>query len=352
MKTTRYFVAALLIACSGSRFTNGANKPSTPGEAGGGTGGALIEEAGAPPEPGAGGAASTERVCVPGATQDCSVPGRCQGAQVCRDDGSSWGPCECAAGSGGSTAGAAGSMPSAGQGVGGSAAGVGGEATGGMGAAAGTGGVASSGPPVLLLMVDRSSSSDFEVFKSALASFFEAPPASSFAVGLRLFPDDNPVAGCSSPACSDAACSHELVDVGFLTQESAPTDAQESALMNVVANTYASAPGSGRPVSSALAGGLSSVPAVSAALRTTRIALVLVASGDPIGCDPSAVTLAATASDAYATGTQTYVLTTAPSGTLDAIARGGGTDAARDLGTGADAVTALGAALLAIRDGL
>jgi hypothetical protein len=33
--------------------------------------------------------------CFPGATQACLGPGACKGAQTCRDDGTSFGPCDC-----------------------------------------------------------------------------------------------------------------------------------------------------------------------------------------------------------------------------------------------------------------
>ncbi len=38
---------------------------------------------------------STEQVCVPGATQTCVGPGACAGGQVCLEDGSGFGPCDC-----------------------------------------------------------------------------------------------------------------------------------------------------------------------------------------------------------------------------------------------------------------
>lgn len=39
--------------------------------------------------------AQTQRSCVPGSTQACIGPGRCEGGQSCLPDGSAFGPCDC-----------------------------------------------------------------------------------------------------------------------------------------------------------------------------------------------------------------------------------------------------------------
>jgi len=36
-----------------------------------------------------------DRLCVPGATQECLGPGACRGAQACSSDGDGYGPCDC-----------------------------------------------------------------------------------------------------------------------------------------------------------------------------------------------------------------------------------------------------------------
>lgn len=36
-----------------------------------------------------------QRACVPGSTQACIGPGRCEGGQSCLPDGSAYGPCDC-----------------------------------------------------------------------------------------------------------------------------------------------------------------------------------------------------------------------------------------------------------------
>jgi hypothetical protein len=71
-----------------------------------------------------GGSASTG--CIPGVTQACLGPGRCQGAQVCASDGKSFGVCDC--GRGGIDAG--GGNNAAGAADGGGAGGSGGAAGG------------------------------------------------------------------------------------------------------------------------------------------------------------------------------------------------------------------------------
>ncbi len=48
---------------------------------------------------------STGSVCTPGATRSCSGPDACTGAQLCNDEGSAWGACDCRDGTGGSAGG-------------------------------------------------------------------------------------------------------------------------------------------------------------------------------------------------------------------------------------------------------
>lgn len=49
--------------------------------------------------PGAAPPAALDRLCVPGATQECLGPGACRGAQACLADGDGYGPCDCGNGS-------------------------------------------------------------------------------------------------------------------------------------------------------------------------------------------------------------------------------------------------------------
>jgi hypothetical protein len=43
----------------------------------------------------AGGGAGTAGVCEPGRSVECTGPAGCRGGQVCRNDGSGWGACDC-----------------------------------------------------------------------------------------------------------------------------------------------------------------------------------------------------------------------------------------------------------------
>lgn len=49
----------------------------------------------APAERAAVHAPAPDRLCVPGATQECLGPGACRGAQACWADGNGYGPCDC-----------------------------------------------------------------------------------------------------------------------------------------------------------------------------------------------------------------------------------------------------------------
>ena len=40
-------------------------------------------------------ALAPDRLCIPGATQECLGPGACRGAQACLADGNGYGPCDC-----------------------------------------------------------------------------------------------------------------------------------------------------------------------------------------------------------------------------------------------------------------
>ena len=66
-------------------------------------------------------------VCEPGSTQTCVGPGACEGGQVCKDDGSGYGECDCGVGSGGNDGG----NDSGGAGGGDGGAGMGGGGSGG-----------------------------------------------------------------------------------------------------------------------------------------------------------------------------------------------------------------------------
>lgn len=49
--------------------------------------------------------AAEQNACTPGLSQACVGPGACQGGQVCKADGSGYGPCDCGVGGSGGTGG-------------------------------------------------------------------------------------------------------------------------------------------------------------------------------------------------------------------------------------------------------
>ncbi len=85
-------------------------------------------------------------VCTRGETRDCSGPGQCAGAQVCNEDGRSFGPCDCGGSSGGASSGGAtsGGATSGGASSGGASSG-GATSTGGSGGGPSAGGSSASG---------------------------------------------------------------------------------------------------------------------------------------------------------------------------------------------------------------
>lgn len=66
------------------------------------------------PDADANGAATAARACVPGTTQACIGPGKCEGGQSCLPDGSAYGPCDCGTLGPPVTAPSTGAAPSAG----------------------------------------------------------------------------------------------------------------------------------------------------------------------------------------------------------------------------------------------
>jgi hypothetical protein len=72
------WVGQLVVACGHSPAPAAGASPPAP---------AAVEPAPAP-----------DRLCVPGATQECLGPGACRGAQACWADGNGYGPCDCGKG--------------------------------------------------------------------------------------------------------------------------------------------------------------------------------------------------------------------------------------------------------------
>jgi hypothetical protein len=215
----------------------------------------------------------------------------------------------------------------------------------------------------LLVMFDRSNSmldpandlseSRWTIASRALTGFFADPEAAGLDVALRFFPHDEPAEGCNQTGCDVAACSKPLVELGTLTAEAAPTDAQEKALIDAT-NMTVPPPmlGEGTPISAALDGALRWATEQRMKTPTENAAVALVTDGQATGCDTDTTTIAALASDAFAAhGIRTYAigLTGAIAADLDAIASAGGTEKAIFVADGAEAQQQLLEALAAIR---
>lgn len=196
---------------------------------------------------------------------------------------------------------------------------------------------------------------------SALSQFFQSPGAADLGVALRFFPHDLPAVGCTGDRdglCDVAACSQVLVDMGTLTADPAPTDAQEGLLVSAVMTSAPDYPGrAGTPISAALDGALTWATTYQTAHPEQRTVVVFVTDGEPKGCIENFRQIDMIASDALAaSGVTTYAigLTDINGGgvnqaDMDGLAMAGGTDQAFFVSDGAMAASDLLMTLNAIR---
>jgi hypothetical protein len=195
--------------------------------------------------------------------------------------------------------------------------------------------------------------SRWAIASHALTGFFADPEAAGLDVALRFFPHDQPAAGCDITGCDVAACSQPLVELGTLTAEAAPTDAQEKKLIDATNMTMPPPElGEGTPISAALDGALHWATEQRMKTPTENAAVALVTDGQASGCDLDTTTIAALASSAFAAnGIRTYAigLTGSIEDDLNAIALAGGTEKALFVADGDDTQQALLDALAAIR---
>lgn len=219
----------------------------------------------------------------------------------------------------------------------------------------------------MFVMFDRSTSmrdavegtgkNRWELTSAALSAFFKSPNAAGLALALRFFPHDLPAKGCAKDTCSVDACSQPLVNLGALTAEAAPTDAQEKALIDA---TLASPPGmrgagmmsGGTPISAALAGALKWAGAQHQKTPNEKSVVVLVTDGQANGCTEDVTLISQLSADALAAdGTLTYAigLTGAQEADMNQIAAAGGTTKGIFVADGADTQQQLLDALGAIR---
>ena len=195
---------------------------------------------------------------------------------------------------------------------------------------------------MLVMMDDSGSMNDNDKWNqvaSAMKAFFADPAAAGLRVGLRLFPSNEPTAGCWDTVCdmdqptAIKACSTALVPIGQLTAAPAPADAQEAKLLAAIPANPQPKGGNnsgGTPTYAALQGAENIAVAYAAAHPTEKVVVVFVTDGEPNGCDQKIADIAKIASDTLAASKiDTYAIGILGSNqkTMDQIAKAGGTTA-------------------------
>ena len=188
-------------------------------------------------------------------------------------------------------------------------------------------------PVNLYFVVDRSGSmtgSKWTGTTQALTSFFQSPSAGGLGSGLEFFPLSGGGAygdGCAPDwnSCSAVPCGNPMIPVGKLSTASAPTDAQEAALVSAVNSVW---PGGGTPTHPALDGALNWAVSQQQLNPSEIYVVVLVTDGAPTWCNTSnsaIANLAATAMSSAGVRTYTIGMQGANVAALDSIANAGGT---------------------------
>ena len=206
---------------------------------------------------------------------------------------------------------------------------------------------------MLVMMDDSGSMNDNDKWNqvaTAMKAFFADPAAAGLRVGLRLFPSDQPTAGCTDKICNMdqnmaiTACSTALVDIAQLTAAAAPADTQEAKLLAAIPANPQPKGGNnsgGTPTYAALQGAENIAVAYAAQHPTEKVVVVFVTDGQPNGCDENIGHIAKIASDTLAAHKiETYAIGILGSnkGTMDQLAVAGGTTAGIMIG-GADGAT-------------
>ncbi len=214
---------------------------------------------------------------------------------------------------------------------------------------------AALGSLTMLVMMDDSGSMNdnnkWNQVASAMKAFFADPAAAGLRVGLRLFPSNQPTAGCWNTLCdmdqaaASTACSTALVDIGQLTAAAAPTDTQEAKLLAAIPQNPQPKGGNnsgGTPTYAALQGAENIATAYAAMHPTEKVVVVFVTDGQPNGCDQNITHIAKIASNTLAAHKiETYAIGILGSnqGTMDQIAKAGGTTAGIMIGGTSGATT-------------
>jgi len=188
-------------------------------------------------------------------------------------------------------------------------------------------------PLNLYIMFDKSGSMlgpKWAAASDAMERFFMDPQSQGLQIALRFFPED----GCD-PGCNVNACAQPQVDLGALTELSAPTDTHEQTLLDAVARAT---PGGGTPLSAALDGALRFAKNVRDDKPEEASAVVLVTDGEPSDCQESPAYFESSARDAlnsHEVLTFAIGLEGSDASLVDAIAQAGGTESGIVIGAGA-----------------
>jgi hypothetical protein len=205
-----------------------------------------------------------------------------------------------------------------------------------MDTCAATKAVASAVPLNLFIMFDDSgsmkSNNKWNNASAALLGFFKDASSADLRVALRFFPDN----GCDNGSCDVNACSQPQIDIGALSKDPAPMDAQEGKLVAAVQAAGPNGAG-GTPIFAALGGAEKWAVAYQKAHPAEKTAVILVTDGQPNGCDENITHIAKLAADAKAAASVfTYAvgLQGSAQSDMDTIAAAGGTTKGFFIGNG------------------
>jgi hypothetical protein len=160
---------------------------------------------------------------------------------------------------------------------------------------------------------------------SALKAFFADPKSAGITASLSLFPLDKTPPGGPAVDTIPADCDAQL----YATPEVEPTPLPDDKAFADAMTTVGPPNEFGTPTLPALTGTISYAESLLAEDASRRVAIVLVTDGDPVSCSGNTIPATAAAAMAVADHLPTYVIGVGESlDSLDAIAKGGGTDEA------------------------